>query len=244
MGPLTHKAGRSEFLVTLKAGPKGRIKSGRRVFYSRSLHIVRLAEETLAYFLADETKREHIRELFKLLAGNISQNIIDPGRRKVYGRTLYGVQDSQKVDDWVQAHIGKLLSTSTDDEILDVIWPMMSKNIYNVVFNKCDKPAVIEEIAREWIQGKPFHELLGTLRKGEAKLIWGTKRRKFKIDHIVDICEGGLAYDGTLLIGALSEFVELVKQEETSELINRLQLLQKRIKYGLPKEEAIILYGL
>lgn len=206
--------------------------------------IILLAEETLAYFLADEEKREQIRDLFKLLAENISRNVSEPGRRKVYGRTLYGMRDAQEVDGWIQTNINQLSSAETGDEILDAVWSVLAKHVHNGVFNKCDKPAVLKEVAREWIQGKPFHELFGTLQKGKAKLIWGTKRRQFKIDHVVDICEGGLAYDGALLIGALSEFIDLVEHEEAGDLFSRLQLFQKRLKYGLPTDATIALYEL
>lgn len=51
--------------------------------------IADLAEQTLAYFLADDEKREQIQELFKLLAENISENITDVNRRKAFGKTLY-----------------------------------------------------------------------------------------------------------------------------------------------------------
>lgn len=204
--------------------------------------IIKLAQETLAYFLADETKRELIQDLFKLLAENISKSISDPRRRNIYGRTLYGMQDAQEVDSWLQANIGSLLSTKTDDEVLDVVWSVLVKHIHNPTFNKCDNPAVLQEVIRNWIQGKPFHELFDILRK--SKLIWGTKRREFKIDHVVEICESGFAYDGGLLIGALSELVELDEQEETKELFNHLQLFQKKLKYGLSTNTAIILYEL
>lgn len=206
--------------------------------------IISLAEETLAYFLADETKREQICDLFKLLAENISRRISDSGRRKIYGRTLYGARDAQEIDEWVQANIGRLSAANTINEIMYIVWPIMAKHIHNGVFNKCDNPAVLQDIAIEWIQGNSFSELLDTLRKKEAKLIWGTKRREFNVDHVIEICEGGLAYDGALIIGALCEFVELVEQEETSELISRLQLFQKQLKYGLPNDTAIILYEL
>jgi hypothetical protein len=202
--------------------------------------IIKLAEETLAYFLADEAKRELIKDLFKLLAENISKNISDPRRRNIYGKTLYGMQEAQEVESWLQVNIGQLLSAKTDDEILDVIWSVLSKHVHNPTFNKCDNPTVLQEVARKWIQGKPFHELFDTLKN--TKLIWGTKRREFKIDHAVEICEGGLAYDGGLLISALSEFIELDEQEETAELFDRLQLFQKKFKYGLPTNTAIILY--
>jgi len=206
--------------------------------------IIHLAEETLAYFLSDDEKRQTIRDLFKMLAENISRSITEPGLRKIYGRTLYGLRDAQEVQGWVQANMGHLRSAGSDDEILDLVWPLLAKYVHNSVFNRCDKPPVLHEVARGWIQGRPFHELFGILKEGKAKLIWGTRRRDFKIDHVVEICEGGLSYDGALLVGALTEFIELVDREEADELITRIRSFQKRLKYGLPTEAAIALYEL
>lgn len=75
-------------------------------------------------------------------------------------------------------------------------------------------------------------------------MIWGTRRREFKIDHVVDVCEGTLAYDAALVVGAVCEFIETLDQDGTGEPINRLQLFQKRLKYGLPTETTIALYEL
>lgn len=75
-------------------------------------------------------------------------------------------------------------------------------------------------------------------------MIWGSRRREFKIDHLVEVCEGALAYDGTLLVGALCEFIKILDSEGTDDLISRLQLFQKRLKYGLPTETTITLYEL
>lgn len=208
------------------------------------LEVIRMAEETLAFFLAEEQKREHIRELFKLLAGNISANITDPTRRRVYGRTLYGVRDARSIEGWVQSNIAQLLSIVSEEEALNIVWPLLVEHIHNGVFKKFDKPEVLKEVSQEWIKGKPFHGLLGTIHQREAKMIWGSQRRDFKIDHVVEVCEGALAYDGALLIGALCEFVEALDHEGTSDLIRLLQLFQKRLKYGLPTEATIILYEL
>ena len=206
--------------------------------------VIRLAEGTLAFFLADVQKKEQIRELFQLLAENISANITDPARRKIYGRTLYGVQDTQAIEGWVQSHAANLLSIVDGTEALDLAWPLLTQHISGGLFTKFDKPEVLKEIAHGWIGGNPYSDLLKTIRKRKTKMIWGTQRREFKIDHVVDVCEGTLAYDGALLIGALCEFTETLDQDGTGDLISRLQLFQKRLKYGLPTETTIALYEL
>jgi len=206
--------------------------------------VTRLAEGTLAFFLADDQKKEHIRGLFQLLAKNISANITDPARRKIYGRTLYGVQDAQAIEGWVQSNAASLLSIVDETEALDLAWPLLTRHINGGVFTKFDKPEVLKEIAHGWISGEPFSDLLEIIRKRKTKMICGTQRREFKIGHVVDVCEGTLAYDGALLIGALCEFIETLDQDGTGDVINRLQLFQKRLKYGLPTETTIALYEL
>lgn len=206
--------------------------------------VTRLAEGTLAFFLADDQKKEHIRNLFQLLAGNISANIVDPARRKTYGRTLYGIQDAQAIEKWVQTNADSLLSIVDETEALDLVWPLLIRHINGGAFTKFDKPEVLKEIAHGWIGGEPFSDLLKIILRRKAKMIWGTRRREFKIDNVVDICEGTLAYDGALVVGAVCEFIETLDQDDTGDLINLLQLFQKRLKYGLPTATSITLYEL
>lgn len=206
--------------------------------------VTQLAEGTLAFFLADDQKKEHIRELFQLLAENIAAKIPDPVHRKIYGRTLYGVQDAQAIEGWAQSNSASLLSIVNETEALDLVWPLLTKHINGGVFAKFDKPEVLKEIALGWITGRPFSDLLRITRQRNARMIWGSRRREFKIDHVVDVCEGTLAYDGALLVGALCKFVETLDQDDTGDQIDRLQLFQKRLKYGLPTETTIALYEL
>lgn len=203
-----------------------------------------LAEGTLAFFLADDQKKEHIHNLFQLLAGNISANIADPARRKTYGRTLYGIQDAQAIERWVQTNADSLLSIVDETEALNLVWPLLIRHINGGVFTKFDKPEVLKEIAHKWIGGEPFSDLLKIILRRKAKMIWGTRRREFKIDNVVDICEGTLAYDGALVVGAVCEFIETLNQNGSGDLINLLQLFQKRLKYGLPTATSIALYEL
>jgi hypothetical protein len=120
---------------------------------------------------------------------------------------------------------------------------LLTRHIKDGVFTKFDKPEVLKEIALGWIRGRPFSGLLEIIHQRDTKMISGTQRRKFKIDHVIELCEGTLAYDGAMLVGALCEFIEIRGQDDTGG-INRLSLFQKRLKYGLPTETAIVLYEL
>ena len=206
--------------------------------------VTELAKGTLAFFLSKEEKQEQIVELFKLLAQNIEQRVSEISRRKIYAKTLYGVWTSIEIESWVTEHIEDLISCQEQDELLSALWPLLEKNIRNMIFRKCDHPGMLETVAVEWIHGKAFHELLEILTDANARLIAGTQLRQFKLDHVVDICESAFAYDGTLVIGAVAELIELIHPEDTGSLISNLQELQKRLKYGVPSSSAIVLYEL
>lgn len=206
--------------------------------------VAHLAEGTLAFFLADDQKKEFIRELFQLLAANISARITDSARRKIYGRTLYGIQDAQAIEEWVHTNADSLLLIVDETYALDLFWPLLTQHINSGVFTKFDKPEVLKEIAHGWISGMPFSDLLKIIHKRTAKMIWGNRRRELKIDHVVDVCEGALAYEGALVVGAVAEFIETLDKDGTGDIVNSLQLFQKRLKYGLPCETTISLYEL
>lgn len=206
--------------------------------------VILLAEGTLAFFLAEEQKQENIRELFKLLAENISATIPEATRKQVYSRTLYGLRDAQAIEEWVQANVAQLLLISNEEEALDITWSLLKGYINNSMFKRFDNPGVLSDVAHEWIEGKSFIDLLDTIHQQGVRMIWGTKPRDFKVEHVVEVCEGALAYDGALLVGALCEFIGTLDQEGTNDLISCMQLFQKRLKYGLPTETTIALYEL
>lgn len=200
-----------------------------------------LAESTLAFSLANQQQKEHIYNLFKLLAENISATITDSSRCKIYSRTLYGVHDSHTIEKWVQENINSLLSIKNEIEFIDTVWPLFIDFIDNGVFVKIDNYEILKSIVFEWICGKSFRELLQIVHKQNIKMIWGSCRRNIEIEHIVDLCERSIGYDGSLVVSAICEFILSLTQDNEEQLY-RLQFLQKRLKYGLPTETSILLY--
>jgi len=206
--------------------------------------IADLAKQTLAYFLADEEKRKQIQKLFQILADNISNHITDINRRKAFGKTLYGVNDAIEIEAWVKDNADALLGAQNGEDLFDITWPLIAGHIYNRAFNKFDKKDVLKDITKKWMSGTQFHELFRIADNNKCRLGKGKRPRKVKLENIIDICEGGIAYDGALLVSAVCEFVEILDRDGTGDSINRLQLFQKRLKYGLPTETAVSLYEL
>ena len=205
---------------------------------------VHLAEKTLAYHLGDTQQREQICELFKLLTENVLENITDLARRKSYGRTMFGIREAQSVEHWVQENFKPLLSLSDEEGALELLWPLLSQHIKGGIFAKFNKPEIRKEIACGWINGVSFAKLFAIIQKHGARRVWGTQLRDFKIDDIVDLCEGSLAYDGTLVVGAVCEFVKMHSNGIAEDVIKLLNNFQKRLKYGLPTKTAVVLYEL
>ncbi|WP_424161166.1 DEAD/DEAH box helicase [Bacillus amyloliquefaciens] len=208
--------------------------------------IAELAKGTLAYFLAGDEKKIKVIELFKLLGRNISKNVPNESRRKAFGKTLYGVRTSMEIEAWLSNNIGLIVKSKDRDKLFSVLWPIISKNINNGTFKKCDRPDVLMEITLAWIKGQPFQDLFELISTSGAMLISGSQRRQFNIDHVIDIFENALAYEGTLVLGAIIELIEFINPESEGdkEIIDDLKGLQKSLKYGLTSSSEILLYEL
>ncbi|MEJ9151673.1 hypothetical protein [Bacillus smithii] len=203
-----------------------------------------LAKGTLAYSLADEQLKKKIVELFKLLAQNISQNVPQNSKKKLFGKMLYGLRTVTSIENWVDLHFKELSKCKNFEELLDALWPLLSNNIQNNIFKNCERPEILKDIALGWINGRSFVELHAILKEKDIRINSKKQRRKFKIEHVVDICENAFAYEAMLLIGAIAEIIESKEDIQHEDIINNLRKLQKRIKYGLPNSLSIMFYEL
>ncbi|MEX2580540.1 MAG: DEAD/DEAH box helicase [Verrucomicrobiales bacterium] len=203
-----------------------------------------LAEETLAFFLSDDRQKESLRQLFSLLAENLIDSVRDSGVRKAFGRTLFGINEAQAIGTWVFENRSNLKGAADADELFSVLWSVLLPHMKNDILRKFDPPEVVLAVAEKWISGGTFAEILNLVERLEGKMIWGEQRRHFKIEQMVETCENGLSFDGSLIIGAVVEFLELLDGEGTEYLREDLQEIQKRLKYGLPSRATIVLYEL
>ncbi|OQA89170.1 MAG: ski2-like helicase [bacterium ADurb.Bin236] len=202
--------------------------------------IENLAQGTLAYFLAGDEQKNHIIELFKILSKHIVSRIEDVERRKSFGKSMYGVKESLEIEEWTVKNYKKLALSKNQNEMLILIWPLMARMIKNNTFNKCNPPDILMTVAGKWINGEPYFELFNCLRDSGLRLGFGERPRAIKLDHAVDICENALSFDGSLVLGAIIEVLRFYKKDDG--VIENLEMLQKRMKYGLPSHAAVSFY--
>ena len=90
-----------------------------------------LVEETLAYSLADDNNKSILKELFQLLAKNILEQVPDVTKRHSYGRTLLGMYECIEIEKWIHGNLDALLTQSTLESLLEILWPLLYSQIQN-----------------------------------------------------------------------------------------------------------------
>jgi hypothetical protein len=205
--------------------------------------VTALAKSTLAHSLASEDKQQQLTQIFLIAAANINQRVPSPNRRKVFARMLFGVSESLAIEEWVRQNFKQMTACPTQDDLFSVVWEALLQHIRHRTFTRITPAASLKSLATQWIQGAPFHALLKILTAAKARIGTGPRPRKPQLDHVVDICENAFAYDGMLVLGAVTELTRLHFPHNKA-LLDDLQILQKRLKYGLARTAAIALYEL
>lgn len=205
--------------------------------------IKRLAQNTLAHYLANESQKDAIESLFDAVSKRILQSAPDAEKRKIYGRTLFGIQQIIEIEKWLFQNIGELRSALSQDQLLEKIWPLLTAHIITSDFHKVENNSDLIQVAVAWINGKPLYEIHEYSISKFINIAWGQKFIKIKIDNIIEICEKAFSFDSTLILSALSDLLD-DSDRDNEELAERLLLLQKQMKYGLPDISSISVYEL
>lgn len=205
--------------------------------------VIALAERTLAYYLANESQKVTLIDLFTTIARNVHSKVESHEHKLVFGKTMYGLKKTLKLLEWLNNNIQNLLLCTNFDELLDTMWLMMYENIENSTFIKCDPPEYLKALCFGWVSGNTYADLLETASLAGV-VIRGKRPRSLKMEDIVEICDNSLSYEGTLFLGAVLELITLVKNEGSDDLIELIEEFQKKLKYGLPSRKAVVIYEL
>jgi len=203
-----------------------------------------LARETLAYSLAEGEATEWLTHIFDGVARRIEGAVPDTDTQARFGRWLLGVDASLDVEKWAEDNYVHMSVGIDEIEMLQMMWPLLVRLAPEPRLRDTEPPESLWQLARGWMEGKPYKDLHAALHSTGACYPHGDGKRKFSIDMVVELCEQTFGFEFSLLLAALSEALSHAAQAqgEQEHLERFMRLLQKRLKYGLPSVGTIAFF--
>jgi len=201
-----------------------------------------LAKETFAHAIGTPDERQVIENVFEHIARRIEEQVPDVELQARYGRSLFGVDRSQEIDAWVAENLFELQICTSADDVVDVVWPFLETLCSEKSYGATRPEGTNLHVARAWLNGDSFASMLEMLTEAKAHIRQGEKRKiAFSIDALVSLCEHTFGYEFTLyLAGIRAAFYAVAGDGSTTEKVAELfDVLQKRIKYGLPDPASV-----
>lgn len=196
--------------------------------------VARLVETTLAFSLAPDAIREPLRNLFARTADFVQNRVPLVAKQTIYAKTLLGVRSAMQVESWVTENKKALGEIENSGDWFAASWPILMGQINNKFFHSVLPSNLGFEIAKMWIDGSSYKEVIEHAQRLKGKKPWGKSgyRSVTEMD-ILTFIENTLSYEATLVLAAVAQFLyespNLRDNDSTP-----LSLFHKRLKYGLP----------
>jgi POLQ-like helicase len=198
----------------------------------------RLAMGTFAYHLATDEQKTALIRLFGLVADYVESEESSQERQAVYAKTLLGVESAKYVETWVVERTAQLSVMVSNEAWLTQVWPLFVSQVDDRFFTAIRPDDLAIHLARLWLGGRSYRELFDYSRANNGTKAWGESRRKLTEDDISDFCENTLAFECSLVISAVAQFLS-ERAAGDSPGPATLALFQKSLSYGLPDLESV-----
>ncbi|EOY5422088.1 helicase-related protein [Cronobacter dublinensis] len=202
-----------------------------------------LVTETLAYSLATEEQQVLLTDIFESVARRIEINVPDKAIQQRFGRTLLGIDQALAIESWVITNLKALEEATSADHLFEVLWPLLVLISREKRLSDTVPDGALKTLATGWLAGDPFSVLLQRLDTLGACYPYGNYQRKFDLDLVVDLCEQTFGFEFALFLAAVKEsFLAFSTEQAGEKFRGYADLLQKRLKYGLPNQSCIAFY--
>jgi hypothetical protein len=200
-----------------------------------------LVQETLAFSLGNAAEHEALTRLFLAVSRQVEGMIPNTDRQVSYGKTLLGAKQALAIESWVKTNCDALLSLNSNEAILDAVWDILTVQLENKFANSTLPKGLPKVIARKWLGGSSYRDILDYVAEVKGTKPWGQRRQRLSESDVIGFCEGGLGFDYPLGVAAISQFLFNPEQLQAEES-EAFRLFQKALKYGLPSALAVSTY--
>lgn len=179
-----------------------------------------LVTNTFAYFLGDTEQREALSTLFRKVSQRVLSEV-SPEKVAYYARSLYGIETSRRILNWVDENIG-WLEVDSLSQVVNSIATFFFELFPDKVSIDFD---VFLVILQNWIEGAPYIAISSSIQE------------QLSINQIEKLCSSTFSYHLCFLIGNILDAIG----DRSEELVEMLSLAQKQIKYGVPSFIQILI---
>lgn len=179
---------------------------------------LQICRDSLAYSLADEVEKELLEKVFLAIISKLDAYSSEQLQKYSYAMSSVGM--SSKIEAWISDN--ELTATFiSEDNLLDLIVDFYTNTH---IIKKCSDS--FNEICRLWVLGVT-----------PAAMEVFTGCNMFDID---DVCNKNISYDLNFFIGNICDLITVDSEdEEAVNPYNTLNIIQKKIKYGVSTQTAI-----
>lgn len=185
--------------------------------------VERIATETLAYYLADDVKKENIIRLFMMIAKFCYENVPTAEKRYLYSENVFGVKDNNIIEEYIIENIDKIVNSETTKQLFE--------NLYELIILIQKENLNIKEISNLWIDGYSYKEILEM------------SDNILDISECLKICNKKISYELPLIVSAVQDNLKY-KINENNNIFDTFNLLVKQLKYGIRTNIGIKIYEL
>ena len=176
-----------------------------------------VCRNTLAYSLANDQEKNMLEVIFEAITKKISHLVgVDIHR---YSSSMAGVELSKKIEKWL---------TNVDISALLISEKYCLKEViafYKSVYNIGKHQDCFELLCNLWIDGVVPHEM--------------SRITGINVFDTDDVCNKKISYELNFLIGNICDMLFDCEETEFDKLKNMLNILQKKVKYGVASQTAI-----
>jgi hypothetical protein len=197
---------------------------------------VEFAKNTLAHFLADDETRLQIEDVFRNIANSLLAHAATDEVRQALRRSPIAPRSVEALRAWLIANDVPLTQAAANGTLAVTVIPIMLQHNRHSTVTALSKQEVIPSLVHAWIRGDTFATILGLMSAANVRI--GGKNRFSKIEDAIALCEGGLAYEGAMIVATLADLSEGVN----GALCDAFKLLQRQIKAGLVSAASLGMY--
>lgn len=207
-----------------------------------------LLDDTLAESIATETEKEKLKALFEKICEYVSKTLQDENSKRNFARSMISCESYIELKR--EVHSTNVFELS-DDELLNFVIRMIIKYSSPRQLHKMVKNEDAVEIAKMWIKGDEYYIIQCIADLCDYKTVRKNREAVVSVEEITSICDGDFGYTASIIINSICEILisnDTIDEENVEDnylkIVEKLQKLSQKLKYGLPEQTDIYVYEL